>query len=91
MELSPSLQGAPRIAGGRQWTELSLKEVAQTLRVSADCLRRAAKDPEFPMPPASNGRPLRWTAGQVERLLWAPPDHGPHLQRSKTTQSRRRS
>lgn len=69
--------------------KLSLKEVAQTLRVSADCLRRATKDPEFPMPPASNGRPLRWTPGQVERLLWAPPDHPPHLQRSKISQSRR--
>lgn len=54
---------------------LSLKAVAQMLRVTPNCLRRAARDPEFPMPPARTDRPLRWTPGQVERLLWAPPDH----------------
>lgn len=37
------------------------EEPAQILRASPECLRRAAKDPEFPMPPANSGSPpLRW-------------------------------
>lgn len=72
---------------GEQAT-LSVADVAQSLRVSPHCLRQAAKDPEFPMPPATN-RPLRWTLGQVERLLWAPPDHQEHLQRARAAAARR--
>jgi hypothetical protein len=33
------------------------------------------------MPPA-NPRPLRWTEGQIERLLWAPQDHE-HFQKTQ--------
>jgi hypothetical protein len=48
------------------------------------------KEADFPMPPA-NQRPLRWTEGQIERLLWAPQDHSEHLQRMprKNTKSKR--
>lgn len=67
---------------------LSLKAVAQTLRVSPSCLRRAVRDPEFPMPPAV-ARPLRWTQRQMDRLLWAPPDHEEHLRRARPVTRRR--
>jgi len=53
-------------------------EVAAILRTTPSALRRAIKEPDFPMPPA-NPRPLRWTEGQIERLLWAPQDHKEHL------------
>lgn len=53
---------------------LGVADVAQVLRASEPAIRRAAENPEFPMPPAS-ARPLRWTDGQLERLLWAPSDH----------------
>lgn len=54
--------------------ELSATAVAEVLRVSPGLLRRAARDIEFPMPPAV-AKPLKWTKGQLERLLWAPSDH----------------
>lgn len=56
---------------------LGVPEVAAILRTTPSALQRAARTPEFPMPPA-HGRPLRWTEGQVERLLWAPQDHEEH-------------
>ena len=42
------------------------------------------------MPPA-NPRPLRWTEGQIERLLWAPQDHSEHLQKMQRRSKGRRS
>src|SRR2546425_629584 len=59
---------------------LSVDSVAAILRTTPSALRRAIKEPDFPMPPA-NPRPLRWTEGQIERLLWAPQDHEEHLQK----------
>src|SRR5262245_28662532 len=59
---------------------LNVNEVAAILRASPSAIRRAIKEPDFPMPPVSSG-PLRWTQGQVERLLWAPQDHSEHQQR----------
>lgn len=38
------------------------------LRTNPSALRRAGREPDFPMPPA-NPRPPRWTEGQIERLL----------------------
>lgn len=58
---------------------LGVKDVAKTLRTKPSALRRAAADPDFVMPPASP-RPMRWTEGQIERLLWAPQDHEEHRQ-----------
>jgi hypothetical protein len=59
---------------------LGVDRVATILRTTPSALRRAVKEPDFAMPPA-NDRPLRWTEGQIERLLWAPQDHHEHLQR----------
>lgn len=59
---------------------LGVDRVAEILRTTPSALRRAIKDPDFVMPPV-NGRPPRWTEGQIERLLWAPQDHDEHLQR----------
>ncbi len=53
---------------------VSVAGLAEILRASPGAIRRAVVGPEFPMPPAL-ARPMRWTEGQVERLLWAPPDH----------------
>lgn len=61
---------------------VSLEDLAKTLRTTSSSVRRVAKDAEFPMPPVST-RPLRWTPGQVERLLWAPQDHEEHARRKK--------
>lgn len=35
-------------------------------------------------------RPLRWTEGQIERLLWAPQDHKEHEQKTRRTGPRPR-
>jgi hypothetical protein len=69
---------------------IGVDELAAILRVNSLALRRVTKLQDFPMRPASL-RPLRWTAGQVERLLWAPQDHNEHLHRTQRTQARRRS
>jgi hypothetical protein len=63
---------------------LGVDKVAAILRTTGPALRRAIKEPGWPMPPASP-RPLRWTEGQVERLLWAPQDHQEHLQKNRRT------
>jgi hypothetical protein len=68
---------------------VSVDELARILRTSTHALRRAIKMPDFPMPPA-NARPLRWTEGQVERLLWAPQDHVEHQHETRRTANRRR-
>lgn len=69
---------------------LGVDAVAAILKAPASALRRAIKAPGFPMPTAT-ARPLRWTEGQVERLLWAPQDHEEHLQRVRgATRGRRR-
>jgi hypothetical protein len=68
---------------------LAVDTVATILRTTPSVLRRASKEPNFPMPPASE-RPLRWTEGQIERLLWAPQDHEEHLQRTRRMATRRR-
>jgi len=57
---------------------LSVDAVAALLRTTPSALRRAIKDPDWPMPPAPP-RPLRWTEGQIERLLWAPQDHNTRI------------
>jgi hypothetical protein len=62
---------------------------AATLRTTPSAIRRAIKLPDFPMPPATL-RPLGWTDGQIERLLWAPPDHVEHLQNIAAIASRNR-
>jgi hypothetical protein len=68
---------------------LGIDGVAEILRTTPSALRRATRQPEFPMPPATP-RPMRWTEGQIERLLWAPQDHNEHLQRmGKTPKSKR--
>ena len=56
---------------------VGVNELAKILRTNASAIRRATTLAAFPMPPASP-RPLRWTAGQIERLLWAPQDHSEH-------------
>jgi hypothetical protein len=61
---------------------LGVKRVAAILRTTPSALRRAIKNADFPMPPASP-RPLRWTEGQIERLIWAPQDHNEHLQKTQ--------
>jgi hypothetical protein len=61
---------------------LGVDNVAGILRTTPSALRRAIREPDFAMPPA-NPRPLRWTEGQIERLLWAPQDHTEHLQRMR--------
>jgi hypothetical protein len=66
---------------------VGVDDVAAILRTNPSAIRRAIKAPDFPMPPASP-RPLRWTEGQIERLLWAPQDHNEHLQRTRRTPSR---
>ena len=58
---------------------LGVDKVAGILRTTTSALRRAIREPDFAMPPATP-RPLRWTEGQIERLLWAPQDHAEHLQ-----------
>lgn len=62
----------------------SVNEVAAILRTTPSAVRRAVKTPGFPMPPASQ-RPIRWTEGQIERLLWAPQDHQEHVGRSRNS------
>ena len=52
---------------------IGVAELARIHRTNSSAIRRAVKVPDFPMPPATHP-PLRWTAGQVERLLWAPQD-----------------
>ena len=66
---------------------LSVDQVAAILRTTPQALRRAIRTPDFPMPPAS-ARPLRWTEGQIERLLWAPQDHNEHFQKMQRRQSK---
>jgi hypothetical protein len=66
---------------------LGVDKIATILRTTPSVLRRAVKEPDFPMPPASE-RPLRWTEGQIERLLWAPQDHEEHLKRTRHTPTR---
>jgi hypothetical protein len=66
---------------------LGVNEVATILRTNPSAIRRAVKIPDFPMPAASL-RPLRWTQGQIERLLWAPQDHTEHLQFARRKPSR---
>jgi hypothetical protein len=61
---------------------LGVDKVAAILRTTPSALRRAVREPDFPMPPV-NTRPLRWTEGQIERLLWAPQDHTEYLQKAK--------
>jgi hypothetical protein len=69
---------------------LGVDQVATILRTTSSALRRASRDPDFAMPPA-NLRPLRWTPGQVERLLWAPQDHTEHAQRMHVKGQRAKS
>lgn len=61
---------------------LGVNDVAAILRANASAIRRAVKLSDFPMPPATQ-RPLRWTEGQIERLLWAPQDHNEHQQATR--------
>jgi hypothetical protein len=68
---------------------LSVDQVATILRTAPSAVRRAISDPGFPMPPA-NPRPLRWTEGQIERLLWAPQDHDEYLQNVQRRQPKRK-
>jgi len=68
---------------------LSVVKVAEILRATPSALRRAIKEPDFPMPPASLRR-LRWTKGQLERRRGAPPDHEEHLQKVRRPRSARR-
>jgi hypothetical protein len=76
-----SLQGEKPVLG--------VDEVARLLRTTPSAVRRAMKQPDFAMPPA-NPRPARWTAGQIERLLWAPQDHTEHLQRMRRSPKSKR-
>jgi hypothetical protein len=64
-------------------------ELATLLRTNVSAIRRVVKLPDFPMPPATQ-RPLKWTAGQVERLLWAPHDHNEHLSRPQRNRPKAR-
>lgn len=66
---------------------LGVKELASLLRTTPSALRQAAANPGFVMPAASP-RPLRWTEGQVERLLWAPQDHDEHRQATRRRNSK---
>ncbi len=68
---------------------VGVSELAKRLRVNETAVRRVAKSPGFPMPPATL-RPLRWTEGQVERILWAPQDHDEHQQRLRRMSSLKR-
>lgn len=68
---------------------LGVDAVAAILRTTPSALRRAVKEPHWPMPPASR-RPLRWTEGQIERLLWAPQDHKENEENTRRTGQRRR-
>jgi hypothetical protein len=68
---------------------LGVDKVAAILRTTPSALRRAVREPDFPMPP-SNPRPLRWTQGQIERLLWAPQDHNDHQQNRRRMGPRNR-
>ena len=61
---------------------IGVAELATILRTNGTAIRRAVRLHDFPMPPAST-RPLRWTPGQVERLLWAPQDHDEHQQSAR--------
>jgi len=70
-----------RLLEGEKAT-LGVNAITAILRTSPSAIRRAVKVPDFPMPPA-NLHPLRWTEGQLERLLWAPQDHSEHLQRTR--------
>jgi hypothetical protein len=56
---------------------IGVDELAKILRTNAAANRRPIRMPDFPMPPA-NPRPLRWTAGQIERFLSEPQDHNEH-------------
>jgi hypothetical protein len=69
---------------------LGVDKVAAILRTTPSALRRVLKQADFPMPPA-NPRPLRWTEGQIERLLWAPQDHDEHLQKMRGHTKAKRS
>ena len=69
---------------------LGVDKVAEILRATPSAVRRAIREPDFVMPPA-NPRPLRWTEGQIERLLWAPQDHAEHPQRTQRHSPRRGS
>lgn len=62
--------------------KIGVDELGTILRATSSAIRRAVKLPDFPMSPATL-RPLRWTAGQVERLLWAPQDHDEHQRRTR--------
>ncbi|HEY1307278.1 MAG TPA: hypothetical protein VGF24_27170 [Vicinamibacterales bacterium] len=66
---------------------LGVDNVAAILRTTPSALRRAIREPDFAMPPA-NPRPLRWTEGQIERLLWAPQDHAEHSQSTQRRNSK---
>jgi hypothetical protein len=68
---------------------LKLDDVAKILRTTPSVIRRATRASDFPMPPAGH-RPLRWTEGQIERLLWAPQDHEEHLQKTTPKSGNRR-
>jgi hypothetical protein len=68
---------------------LGVSELAATLRTNTSAIRRVIRLPDFPMPPATE-KPLRWTAGQLERLLWAPQDHDEHQERLRQSAVRSR-
>ncbi len=68
---------------------LGVDAVAAILRTTPSALRRAIKEQDWPMPTASP-RPLRWTQGQIERLLWAPQDHKENEQKTRHIRSKRR-
>ena len=67
---------------------LGVDKVAEILRTTPSALRRAIREPDFPMPPVTP-RPLRWTEGQIERLLWAPQDHNEHVQNTQRPKTKR--
>jgi len=69
---------------------LGVDKVAAILRSTPSALRRAIKVPDSPMPPA-NPQPLRWTEGQIERLLWAPQDHDEHVEKLRRQPKAKRS
>ena len=60
---------------------LSVDAVAAVLRTTPTALRRSTEEPDWPSEPASP-RSLRWTEGQIGRLLWAPQDHKEHEQKA---------
>lgn len=68
---------------------IGLDQAAAILRVTRSALRKAARGPAFPMP-AAKLRPMRWTQGQIERLLWSPADHEAHMPRPRGRSQGRR-